>query len=861
MSWLRLGNLAISSLTTSILLGVICGYLFAVKKKSPDTWFLTGYITSLFILMLSYTIRYSLFSPAGMATGQVSNLIVFGVICLVQFAYHYGGNFHRRESRIVLLIFLSLAIVAWGSLFFKDQFPAVYDFQAQYFTFEYGPRISIVTLGGYLWAFVVLLRKTLLFSRQAVPEADRRLRSNRAIRVFLRLYGRKARSARSFALLTLATSFVALLYLLFQAGVLSRNTYTLIFNTSSLLICFIIFIVYLNNAPQATSFLIKLVGIPLAAIMVTFGFITSALLPVVDDTLADHYRRKVELVRGALDSSNFGRLPADVTYVLPVLEGSGILRYIDPSILSRRLREKLSEEGEERMPRVPDRLEPVFFYLDLKDRAGFFVQYLLRHNGVSYRVGFSYAALRLSVHRFWVKLVPVVFGVTIFVLLVFPLVFKRSMLEPLSRLLEAVRQVEGGNYQLVLPVTSEDEVGQLARGYNRMVQSLRNAEGNFKALAENANDAILILLQNGRLAYANSRALEISGFDGVTLRRKNFRELIHPDQLARVEQRFASRLAGGVVPRCYETRIVDKNGHIIPVEITGARTFWQDGPANVVILRDISERKRAEELLHTQAQQLLRAEKLASIGALVAGVAHEVNNPNQVISMNAHFLSEGLPTLLTVAESDEELDESLKIAGLGYTEFLQAAESAVLEISSSTMRIDHIVGELKNFIRGGVKGEQELIDVNQVVRTVVDLSRHFIHQATEHFVLKLGETIPKVVADRIRLEQVVLNLVQNACQSLTDKSKGVTVTTNYDETARKVCIEVTDQGRGIPEQDLARVTDPFFTTRREAGGTGLGLSISKRIVRDFGGTLTFRSQAANGTIVLVNLPVGHREPV
>ena len=269
----------------------------------------------------------------------------------------------------------------------------------------------------------------------------------------------------------------------------------------------------------------------------------------------------------------------------------------------------------------------------------------------------------------------------------------------------------------------------------------------------------------------------------------------------------------------------------------------------------------SEELLHTQTQQLLKAEKLASIGALVAGVAHEVNNPNQVISMNARFLSEGLPALFTVAESDEELDDSLKIAGMIYDEFRQAAESAVLEISSSTSRINHIVSELKSFVRGGVEGEQELIDVNQVVHTVVDLSRHFIRQATEHFVFTPGEMIPKVRADRIRLEQVVLNLVQNACQSLADKSRGVTVTTNYDGTSRMVSIEVSDQGRGIPEQDIARLTDPFFTTRRETGGTGLGLSISHRIIRNLSGTLSFRSDTVKGTTVIVNLPVGDQESV
>ncbi|MCK5198562.1 MAG: PAS domain S-box protein, partial [Spirochaetales bacterium] len=809
---------------------------------------------------------------------------VFGVICLVQFAYYYGGNFHPRESKIVFFIYLILSILIWGSLFIGDRFTAVYDFQAQYFTLEYGPRISIITLGGYLWAFIILLRKTVIFSRQEGLKVNPQLSKKNVIHILLHPDGRKARSSESFALLTLITSSIALSYLLFQSGVLSRNTYTLLFNTSSMIVCFAIFIIYLNNAPHATSFLIKLVGVPLAAIMVTIGFIASSLIPLVEDTLADQYRRKVELIRIALVSSNYNELPEDAVYVLPVSVGPAILQYMNPSLTSSRLLERLSGDEKSSILQDRDSSNPEFFYLNLRDQSGFIIQYSLTQYGVSYWVGFSYASLRLSVHRFWIKFVPVVFGITIFVLLVFPVILKKGVLKPLNRLLEAVLQVEGGNYQLALAVTTEDEVGRLAHGYNRMVQSLRNAEGNFKALAENANDAILILLKDGRVAYANSKALEISGFSRIVLLQKNYRELIHPDYLVQVEERFSARMhvraigphsqamsetndqaseahdqhrmEGPAASRFYEISIIDKNSRIIPVEITGARTFWHDGPADVVILRDISDRKRAEELLHTQTQQLLRAEKLASIGALVAGVAHEVNNPNQVISMNARFLSEGLPMLFKVAESDEELDDSLKIAGLVYDEFRQAAESAVLEISSSTSRINHIVSELKSFVRGGAEGEQELIDVNQVVRTVVDLSRHFIRQATEHFVFTPCEMIPKVRADRIRLEQVVLNLVQNACQSLDDKSKGVTVTINYDETTQMVSIEVSDQGRGIPEKDMARLTDPFFTTRRQTGGTGLGLSISHRIIRNLGGTLSFRSDAVKGTSVIVNLPAG-----
>ena len=291
------------------------------------------------------------------------------------------------------------------------------------------------------------------------------------------------------------------------------------------------------------------------------------------------------------------------------------------------------------------------------------------------------------------------------------------------------------------------------------------------------------------------------------------------------------------------------------MEITGAKTYWHDDPADVVILRNISDRKKAEELLHSQTQLLHQAEKLASIGALVAGVAHEVNNPNQVISMNARFLSEGLPTLFRVAESEEEIDDSLKISGLIYREFRQEAESAVRDIDSSTRRIDRIVGELKSFIRGAPQGERDRVDINQIVDTVLNLSRYFIHRATNNFVVELDERVPKVHADRVRLEQVVLNLVQNACQSLPDKGRGILVSTNYDKTTQSIIIKVADQGRGIPKEDLARITDPFFTTRRDSGGTGLGLSISNRIIRELGGTLNFESSEGEGTIVIVRLPI------
>ncbi len=222
--------------------------------------------------------------------------------------------------------------------------------------------------------------------------------------------------------------------------------------------------------------------------------------------------------------------------------------------------------------------------------------------------------------------------------------------------------------------------------------------------------------------------------------------------------------------------------------------------------------------------------------------------------MDARFLEEGLPGLFVLAESCEQADDRIRIAGVGYSEFKQSAEAAISEISASTARIDHIVRELKSFVGGEAKDSIEPADVNQVIRTVVDLSRHLIRKTTRDFALNLNEALPRVEADRIRLEQVVLNLVQNACQSLPDRNRSVTVSTRHDKSSHTVLIEVADEGVGIPEADLERVIDPFFTTRRSAGGTGLGLSVSKRIVDDHGGTLSFRSRVGRGTTAVVSLP-------
>jgi len=851
VNWLRFSTLSIGSLTTTLLLAVITGYLLSLKAKHADTWYLAGYLGCLFVLLLSYTVRYSVFSSASLNTGQISNLIVFGVVCLVQFAYHYGVNHHPRESRVVLILSTAAAFTVWGSLFVTPNIKAVYDFTAEYFTYEYGPRVSFLVLIGYFWSIVVLLRKVLRSSKQERKRVG-------AFRCIARPAGRVALSARSFALLSLATTGIALTYTLFQTGVITRGTYALVFNTGSLLVCLLIFVVYVNNSPQPTSYLTKLIGIPLAVIMVAFGITASALMPVVRDSLADSYRKEIDQARMSIQDQDLTGLSPGIAFILPANASPATLKFSSRELSDTAILRLGSEPGSKGL--LPERrgLFPRFLYLDLHDTDSFYLYYTITDRGVSYRVGLPYTEYRLAIHRFCSKIALIALITSILVVLGFPVAYRQGLLKPLRILLEAVQQVSSGNYRMFVPVPSEDEVGQLARGYNQMVSYLRAAEGNFKALAENANDAILILSHQGQVLYANLHSTEISGYSPVDLRRMHFRDIVHPDEITAVSHHFSERMAERDAPRCYETRIVSRHGKVIPVEITGARTTWQNEAADVVIIRDISVRKEAEERLQAQQQQLMRTDKLASLGALVAGVAHEVNNPNQVIGMNAHFLLDGLPHLFALADSAERFDEDIRLSGMSYEDFKEAARSAISEIEASTTRIDHIVSELKRFVRGGAKGKREPTDLNQVIRTVVDLSRHMIARATDRFDLVLQTDIPTAPADRIGMEQVIMNLLHNACQALPDRQRQVRISTRFDTAAKVLCIEVADQGVGISPESLASVTDPFFTTRGEKGGTGLGLSVSQRIVRDHGGTMRFRSVVGQGTTVTVTIPAEAR---
>lgn len=265
--------------------------------------------------------------------------------------------------------------------------------------------------------------------------------------------------------------------------------------------------------------------------------------------------------------------------------------------------------------------------------------------------------------------------------------------------------------------------------------------------------------------------------------------------------------------------------------------------------------KRSDELKQHQ-QQLIQADKMSSLGVLVSGVAHEINNPTGLLLLNLPLVKDVWKDLEKIIEEiPEEQLKNMQLAGLSYKRIKDEFPMVIDEMHEGAIRIKRIVEDLKDFARYESESFDQLTDVNIILQAAIRLVENPIRKSTDHFSVHYDPTTPKVYASAQRIEQVLVNLLLNACQALRSRSEkvAVTVVTSYKDNV--VTISVEDEGCGIDRVNLDNLTDPFFTTKREVGGTGLGLSVSASIVKSHGGKLEFKSKKNEGTKVTLSLPL------
>ena len=278
------------------------------------------------------------------------------------------------------------------------------------------------------------------------------------------------------------------------------------------------------------------------------------------------------------------------------------------------------------------------------------------------------------------------------------------------------------------------------------------------------------------------------------------------------------------------------------------------------LAREVAEKQRALEELRRHQDRLVQADKMASLGILVAGVAHEINNPNGLILLNLPLFEETFRRSLPILEEYFQENGDFSLGRHSFSRLRVELPLMLTETQDAAKRIKRIVTELKDFARRDTAELTDSVDFNVAVQAAVRLVDNAIVKSSHRLSASYGEALPRIRGNSQRVEQVVVNLLLNACQALEGKGKEITLATSFEPRGGMVLLTVHDEGRGITAEDLPRLTDPFFTTKREEGGTGLGLSVSAGIVKEHGGSLSFGSLPGQGTTVTLALPAADAEP-
>ena len=365
---------------------------------------------------------------------------------------------------------------------------------------------------------------------------------------------------------------------------------------------------------------------------------------------------------------------------------------------------------------------------------------------------------------------------------------------------------------------------------DQILAALEEVASHYKAIMETTVDAIITIDSQGIVQTFNSAAENIFGYHTEEVIGNNIKMLM-PEPYRCEHDGYIDRYLKTGVPKIIgkgrQVTGLRKDGTEFPMDLAVSEVLLKDKQVFTGIIRDITERKHLEE-------QLVQSTKLVAVGKLVSGIAHEVNNPVSIIKMHIASLMQNTES----RKLPEDLIEDLRV------------------IQRQNNKISQIMTGLLAFSRQG-SFSPEWADVNQTVHVAVELVENMLQNQDIVYQTKLADSLPRVFLDPIRIEQVLVNLFNNAIDTMSSGDV-LTVSTalETDQTDQNwVVIRVRDTGEGIDEEHIDQLFDPFFTTKEVGEGTGLGLSVSYGLIQEHGGRIEVRSQKGKGTEFQIYLPV------
>jgi PAS domain S-box-containing protein len=369
----------------------------------------------------------------------------------------------------------------------------------------------------------------------------------------------------------------------------------------------------------------------------------------------------------------------------------------------------------------------------------------------------------------------------------------------------------------------------------RMEEALRLSEERYRTLLDEMDTPYYEDDLAGNFTFVNDAMCRAMGYSKEELIGMNYKVYTPPEQVTEVFQAYSQVYRTGKTTNVFARETIHKNGRVFPVETSILPL--KDDKGEIIgfrgISRDITERKKAEEEKRQLERKAQLASRLASVGELASGVAHEINNPLTGVIGYAHLL-------LSRKDISRDVRRDLEI------------------INEGSQRVAGIVKKLLAFARQ-TKPEHRYVNINELIRNTLDLRAYELSANNIKVTLQLNRDIPLTIADPGQLQQVFLNLIINAeteMKSASDRGKLTIKTEKINNTLR---ITFKDTGPGIPEENLETIFDPFFTTREVGQGTGLGLSVCHGIITEHNGKIWAESEWGKGASFIVELPLTTEE--
>lgn len=264
------------------------------------------------------------------------------------------------------------------------------------------------------------------------------------------------------------------------------------------------------------------------------------------------------------------------------------------------------------------------------------------------------------------------------------------------------------------------------------------------------------------------------------------------------------------------------------------------------VCRDTTKEKEMEF-------QLLQSYKLASLGKLVTGIAHEVNNPTTFILGNIKIIKEAFKDIMPILDTNAEKDKNFKIAQLDYNIFRENIPVLLVDIEDGANRMKKLVEDLRNYARKDEGLLTEKVDLNQIIIDSLRLVQNEIKRYAK-VRLNLHRELPIFIGNIQKFEQVIINLVINAAEAIDHDNGKIKIVTKFDTPLKQICLKISDNGVGMDKNTKNCIFDPFFTTKKNQGGTGLGLSITYGIIKEHNADIEVDTKLGSGTTFTIKIP-------